>query len=137
MAEEQVKRMTGFNPVLLARSSMPNPGMPFVGGQVDASTNVAVPMQTNPHQFFHQPVLGVTPAPPHLQRLNNFPNSTLVPLATNPQTDNGNSNDGGITVMPSMQQVQKQIGSNAIPAGTLPACDSGVPHVVAKDAKKK
>ncbi|KAJ6708963.1 BASIC LEUCINE ZIPPER 25-LIKE ISOFORM X2 [Salix koriyanagi] len=149
MAEEQVKRMTGLNPVLLARSSMPNPGMPFVGGQVDASTNVAVPMQTNPHQFFHQPVLGVAPAPPHLQRLNNFPNSTLVPLATNPQTDNGNSNDGGITVMPSMQltadgqslpampSMQKQIGSNARPAGTLPTCDSGLPHVVAKDAKKK
>ncbi|KAF9686902.1 hypothetical protein SADUNF_Sadunf02G0038100 [Salix dunnii] len=138
MAEEQVKRMTGLNPVLLARSSMPSPGMPFVGGQADASTNVAVPMLTNPHQFFHQPVLGITPAPPHLQRLNNsFPNSTLVPLATNPQADNGNRNDGGITVMPSMQQVQKQIGSNARPAGTLPACDSGLPHVVAKDAKKK
>ncbi|KAI5597063.1 hypothetical protein BDE02_02G043200 [Populus trichocarpa] len=153
MAEEQVKRVTGLNPVLLARSSMPSPGMPFVGGQVDASTNVAIPMQTNPHQFFHQPVQGITPAPPHLQRLNNsFPNRTLVPLATNPQTDNGNSNDGGMAVMPSMQltadgqslpampsmqQVQKQIGPTVGPAGTLPACDSGLPHVVAKDYKKK
>ncbi|XP_011026069.1 PREDICTED: light-inducible protein CPRF2-like [Populus euphratica] len=159
MAEEQVKRVTGLNPVLLARSSMPSPGMPFVGGQVDASTNVAVPMQTNPHQFFHQPVQGITPAPPHLQRLNNsFLNSTLVPLGTNPQTDNGNSNDGGMAVMPSMQltadgqslpampsmpsmpsmqQVQKQIGPTVSPAGTLPACDSGLPHVVAKDVKKK
>ncbi|KAG6783858.1 hypothetical protein POTOM_009536 [Populus tomentosa] len=153
MAEEQVKRVTGLNPVLLARSSIPSPGMPFAGGQVDASTNVAVPMQTNPHQFFHQPVQGITPAPPHLQRLNNsFPNSTLVPLATNPQTDNGNRNDGGMAVMPSMQltadgqslpvmpsmqQVQKQIGPPVGPAGTLPACDSGLPQVVARDAKKK
>uniref|UniRef100_A0A6M2F5K2 BZIP domain-containing protein n=1 Tax=Populus davidiana TaxID=266767 RepID=A0A6M2F5K2_9ROSI len=153
MAEEQVKRVTGLNPVLLARSSIPSPGMPFAGGQVDASTNVAVPMQTNPHQFFHQPVQGITPAPPHLQRLNNsFPNSTLVPLATNPQTDNGNRNDGGMAVMPSMQltadgqslpvmpsmqQVQKQIGPPVGPAGTLPACDSGLTHVVARDAKKK
>ncbi|KAL3603560.1 hypothetical protein D5086_004419 [Populus alba] len=153
MAEEQVKRVTGLNPVLLARSSIPSPGMPFAGGQVDASTNVAVPMQTNPHQFFHQPVQGITPAPPHLQRLNNsFPNSTLVPLATNPQTDNGNRNDGGMAAMPSMQltadgqslpampsmqQVQKQIGPPVGPTGTLPACDSGLPHVIPGDAKKK
>ena len=97
MVEEQVKRVTGLNPVLLAGSNMCSPGMPFVSGHVDASTNVDVPMQPNPHQFFHQPIHGITSAPPHLQRLNNnsFPNNNLVPLATNPQTDNGTINNGG------------------------------------------
>ncbi|CAK7346494.1 unnamed protein product [Dovyalis caffra] len=150
MAEEQVKQVTGCNPMLLARSSMTSPGMPFVGGRVDAPTNVAVPMQTNPHQFFHQPVHGITSAAPHLQRLDNsFPNNTLVPLPTNPQTDNGTSNNGGLTsmqftaggqslaVMPSVQQVQKQICPTVGPAGALPVHDSGIPHMVAKDNKKK
>ncbi|KAF9682951.1 hypothetical protein SADUNF_Sadunf05G0161600 [Salix dunnii] len=97
MVEEQVKRVTGLNPVLLAGSNMRSPGMPFVSGHVDASTNVDVPMQPNPHQFFHQPIHGITSAPPHLQRLNSnsFPNNNLVPLATNPQTDNGTINNGG------------------------------------------
>ncbi|KAG5246276.1 light-inducible protein [Salix suchowensis] len=97
MVEEQVKRVTGLNPVLLAGSNMRSPGMPFVGGHVDASTHVDVPMHPNPHQFFHQPIHGITPAPPHLQRLNNnsFPNNNLVPHATNPQTDNGTINNGG------------------------------------------
>jgi hypothetical protein len=42
-----------------------------------------------------------------------------------------------LPAMTSMQQVQKQIGPTVGPAGTLPACDSGLPHVVAKDYKKK
>ena len=149
MAEEQVKRVTGLNPVLLARSSIPSPGMPFAGGQVDASTNVAVPMQTNPHQFFHQPVQGITPAPPHLQRLNNSFPDNLAPLATNPQTDNGTSNNGGMArmkltaggrspgAMPSTQQVQKQVGATGGPAGAVPMCDLGRTHVFGKDGKKK
>lgn len=149
MVEEQVKRVTGLNPMLLPGFNVPSPGMPFVGGQVDASTNVAIPMQTNPHQFFHQPVHGITSAAPHLQRLNNsFPNN-LLPLATNPQTDNGTSNNGGMAsmkltaggrglgAMPSTQQVQKQVGSTGGPAGAVPMCDSGLPHVFGKDGKKK
>ncbi|XP_061972107.1 light-inducible protein CPRF2-like [Populus nigra] len=149
MVEEQVKRVTGLNPMLLAGFNVPSPGMPFVGGQADASTNVAVPMQPNPHQFFHQPVHGITSAAPHFQRLNNsFPND-LVPLATNPQTDNGTSNNGGMAsmklsaggrglgAMPSTQQVQKQASSTGGPAGAMPMCDSGLPHVFEKDGKKK
>ncbi|XP_011042439.1 PREDICTED: light-inducible protein CPRF2 [Populus euphratica] len=149
MVEEQVKRVTGLNPMLLAGFNVPSPGMPFVGGQVDASTNVSVPMQPNPHQFFHQPVHGITPAAPHLQRLNNSYPDNLVPLATNPQTDNGTSNNGGMAsmkltaggrslgAMPSTQQVQKQVGATGGPAGAVPMRDPGLPHVFGKDGQKK
>ena len=149
MVEEQVKRVTGLNPMLLAGFNVPSPGMPFVGGQVDASTDVAVPMQPNPHQFFHQPVHGITSAAPHLQRLNNSFPDNLAPLATNPQTDNGTSNNGGMArmkltaggrspgAMPSTQQVQKQVGATGGPAGAVPMCDLGRTHVFGKDGKKK
>ncbi|KAJ6931221.1 hypothetical protein NC652_014653 [Populus alba x Populus x berolinensis] len=134
MVEEQVKRVTGLNPMLLAGFNVPSPGMPFVGGQVDASTD---------------PVHGITSAAPHLQRLNNSFPDNLAPLATNPQTDNGTSNNGGMArmkltaggrspgAMPSTQQVQKQVGATGGPAGAVPMCDLGPTRVFGKDGKRK
>ncbi|KAJ4828613.1 hypothetical protein Tsubulata_004973 [Turnera subulata] len=150
MAEEQVKRVTGLNPMILARPNMPGMGMQFVSGQMNSSANNAGPMQANANQYFHQPVPPMPAAAPHLQGLNNnFPNSNLVPLPTNPHIDNGTSNVGGMTPMqlpsngpsvgnmPAMHNVQKQIGPTVGPGGPLPVCEPGLPHTVANDNLKK
>lgn len=89
MAEDQVKRVTGLNPILLARSNIPSMGLQFVPGQTDATTNVAGPMQSNNH-FFHHSVPNITSGTPHLSRVNNSClNNSLTPLAANPPSDNG------------------------------------------------
>ncbi|KAJ9187636.1 hypothetical protein P3X46_003065 [Hevea brasiliensis] len=150
MAEDQVKRVTGLNPLLLARSNMPSIGMQFVAGQTDASAGVAVPMQPNNNHFFHHSVPNIPSSAQNLQGLNNScHNNNLTSLATNPQGDNGTSNIGG---MPSMQQltatgqamadtapmqhVQKQTVPRVGPA-TLPSGNKVLSHPVAKDNKKK
>ncbi|KAF2325280.1 hypothetical protein GH714_026096 [Hevea brasiliensis] len=150
MAEDQVKRVTGLNPLLLARSNMPSIGMQFVAGQTDASAGVAVPMQPTNNHFFHHSVPNIPSSAQHLQGLNNScHNNNLTSLATNPQGDNGTSNIGG---MPSMQQltatgqavadtapmqhVQKQTVPRVGPA-TLPSGNKVLSHPVAKDNKKK
>uniref|UniRef100_A0A2P2K9G7 BZIP domain-containing protein n=1 Tax=Rhizophora mucronata TaxID=61149 RepID=A0A2P2K9G7_RHIMU len=72
MAEEQVKRVTGRNPMLLGMSNTPSMGGQ-IGGQGDATGTVAGPMQPNSNQFFHQtqPVPIINSAASHCQRLNN------------------------------------------------------------------
>ena len=48
---DQVKRVTGLNPMILARANMPSMGMQFVPSQTDASANVVVPVQPNNSHF--------------------------------------------------------------------------------------
>lgn len=69
MAEERVKRATGFNPLLLAMSNVTGTGVPAVNGMM-AAANAAVPMQQNPNQHFHQSVPGVATATPNRQRVD-------------------------------------------------------------------
>lgn len=151
MAEEQVKRVTGINPMLIARSNMSSMGMQFVGGQMDASTNMGIPLPSTGDQLFHQHVPNLNPAAPNLHRLTgSYPNNTtMVPLDTNLQTDNAPnaiaemnsikhaSSAESIADLPSMRQVQNQIGSAVSPSRSFPVHDSGVSHVIAKDNKKK
>ncbi|KAJ9172030.1 hypothetical protein P3X46_015320 [Hevea brasiliensis] len=61
MAEDQVKRATDLNPVLLAGSNMPSVGMQFVAGQTDASARVAVQRQPNNNHLFHRSVPNISP----------------------------------------------------------------------------
>ena len=151
MAEEQVKRITGINPMLMARSNMSGMGMQFVGGQMNASTNVGLPMPPSCDQLFRQHVNDINPAAPNLHRLTgSFPNTTaMVPLETNLRMDtvpNGvgemnsikrASSGQSISDLPSMQQVQKQIGSTVGANGSLPVHESGASHVIAKGSNKK
>ncbi|EEF41391.1 light-inducible protein CPRF2 [Ricinus communis] len=150
MAEDQVKRVTGLNPMVLARSNMPNMGMQFVAGQTDVSANVAVPMQPNNNHFFHHSVPDLTSGAPHLQRLSNScPNNSVTPLATPLPVNNGTSNIGGIaplqqvtgaqnmTDVPPLQHVQKQTGPTVSPPASVLICNKGLSQPVAKDNKKK
>ncbi|XP_037491892.1 light-inducible protein CPRF2 isoform X2 [Jatropha curcas] len=126
MAEDQVKRVTGLNPMLLARSNIPSLGMQFVAGQTDTSTNVAGPMQTNNNHFFHHSVPNITSG------------------------DKGTNNVGGMASMqqltvsgrsmadaPPLRHTQKQTGPTASPAVASPASNKGISMPVAKDNKMK
>ncbi|XP_050236417.1 light-inducible protein CPRF2 [Mercurialis annua] len=88
MAEDQVKRVTGLNPMALARSHMPSMGIQFVAGQADVQPN---------NHFFHHSVPDFSPGAQHLQRLNNnCPNGNLT-HATSLPADNGGGNIGGLS----------------------------------------
>ncbi|CAL1369785.1 unnamed protein product [Linum trigynum] len=137
MAEEQVKRVTGLNPLLLARSNavVPNMGMQQYpgGGQADMDTN----------QSIHRPLPNMTPAT-HMQPIKNssFANKYSVGSVPvpGPHALNGITNIDGnglnSTLMPHMQ---KQIGPGIEQRPALPAANtSGLPHLgVAKVDKKK
>ncbi|KAF5191705.1 bZIP transcription factor RISBZ2 [Thalictrum thalictroides] len=89
MAEDAVKRMTGFNPVFQAMSEISNMGMPFDGSPSDASADASVPVQENPKQHFYQ------------QGSNNPPN------------DHGANNClADIPPIPQIEEVQNSTGSN-------------------------
>uniref|UniRef100_A0A2P2K9L9 BZIP domain-containing protein n=3 Tax=Rhizophora mucronata TaxID=61149 RepID=A0A2P2K9L9_RHIMU len=137
MAEEQVKQVKGFNPMLLGRSSTCMDGQ--IGGQVDLTGIVAGLMQPNSNQFFRQP---------HCLGLDDvFPTSPMIPLATNLQNGNGAGNIGGMPSpmltssgksmanMSSMQHVQKEIDVGSGEA--LPRRESGLPHVVTNEKDRK
>ncbi|PIA45136.1 hypothetical protein AQUCO_01700582v1 [Aquilegia coerulea] len=89
MAEDAVKRMTGFNPVFQAMSEISNMGMPFDGSPSDTSADASVPVQENPKQHFYQ------------QASNNQLN------------DHGANNClADIPPIPQIEEVQNSTGSN-------------------------
>ncbi|GAA0154955.1 basic leucine zipper transcription factor [Lithospermum erythrorhizon] len=56
MAEETVKRITGFNPFLQSMSDISMSVLPaYAGGSPGASTDAAVPLQDNPKQQYYMP----------------------------------------------------------------------------------
>ncbi|WCJ21620.1 bZIP transcription factor family protein [Euphorbia peplus] len=141
MAEDQVKRVTGLNPMLLARTNTPSMGMQFVAGQTDASTNVARPMQPNNNHFFHHSGPNINSgAPLHIQRLNsscldnNFtanPPADNIGVAASVQHLTGVQQS--IANIPAIQHVQKQTGPTVNPARDN---NKGVSQPVTKDNKK-
>lgn len=137
MAEETVKRVTGLNPLLLARSDVPNVGMPLVNNPIDASTNAGVPLQQNPNQFFHQSVPSISTATPNHHSLDGgFPSSTQLPPVANPQSDSEGKNMAETSMLQhavSLEHVPQQIGHRVNPSRAVPSWDSGLPHAGAKN----
>ncbi|XP_061337997.1 light-inducible protein CPRF2-like [Gastrolobium bilobum] len=72
MAEETVKRITGFNPMLHAMSEISSIGMPsFDGNHSDTSADAAVPVQDDQHHHFYQPTSNNPMPTSHDLRVNN------------------------------------------------------------------
>ncbi|CAL1354595.1 unnamed protein product [Linum trigynum] len=137
MAEEQVKRVTGLNPLLLARSNVvvPNMGMHQYPGGIQANMDA--------NESFHRPLPNMTPAP-HLQPINNsgFGNKYMGSIAgSGSHALNGMTNISGNGMNSSMMpHMQKHIGPGIEQRPALPAANtSGHPHLggVAKVDKKK
>ncbi|MBA0860138.1 hypothetical protein Goshw_014418 [Gossypium schwendimanii] len=139
MAEETVKRVTGFNPALLSRPNVPSVGMPFVSNPLEASTVAPLPFQSNANQFFNQPVPNIV-APIHHQRVDNsFRGNTLVPPDVNSQTK-GVKNVNETSVLqhgPSLDCVPDQIGPGVSPCGPMPGWEPGLlPHAGDRNHKR-
>ncbi|KAL4604697.1 hypothetical protein ACB092_10G208600 [Castanea dentata] len=138
MAEEQIKRVTGLHPLLLAMANIPGAGMPFVNNSpVHASTNASLPMppNLNHNQFFHQPpVPTVGNSAPHPQRLDNsFATDPLIPLMGNQHKDIGGSRVAEMSSVQhttGVQQVQKQISPNTGSDGAMPGWDNELSRAV-------
>ncbi|CAN0898259.1 Light-inducible protein CPRF2 [Linum grandiflorum] len=100
MAEEQVKRVTGLNPLLLARSNVPSMGMhQYTGG----------------HQSFHHPPPNMAPSipPPHMQQPMHYPSNNVNGMnhnigGMNSMPFRGNEHDRVADVVP--PQMQKPVG---------------------------
>ncbi|CAN1766316.1 Light-inducible protein CPRF2, partial [Linum perenne] len=99
MAEEQVKRVTGLNPLLLARSNVPNMGMhQYTGGHTGTAN----------HHPFHHPPPNIAPSvpPPHMQPMHNTytsnnNNNVVAPIPVGSHSVNGmNHNIGGMNSIP-------------------------------------
>ncbi|XP_030947901.1 light-inducible protein CPRF2 isoform X2 [Quercus lobata] len=141
MAEEQIKRVTGLHPLLLAMANIPGAGMPFVNNSpVHASTNASLPIppNLNHNQFFHQPpVPTVGNSGPHPQRLdNNFATDPLIPLMGNQHKDIGGSRVAEMSSVQhttGVQQVQKQISPNTGSDGAMPGWDNELSRAVANN----
>lgn len=145
MAEERVKRATGFNPLLLSVPTVVGTGLPAVNGMMGAS-NAPVSMHQNPNQLFHQQVPGMANASPQCQRLDgNFLSNPKVPLVGNPQNEVApQSNVGGSKMVETSSSIQhtgrlanlqKQIGPGVNPHVSLPAWDHEAVHAAAKNSK--
>ncbi|TYG93868.1 hypothetical protein ES288_A11G145000v1 [Gossypium darwinii] len=139
MAEETVKRVTGFNPALLSRPNVPSVGMPFGSNPLEASTVAPLPFQSNANQFFHQPVPNIV-APIHHQRVDNsFRGNTLVPPDVNSQTK-GVKNVNETSVLqhgPGLDCVPNQIGPGVSPCGPMPGWEPGLlPHASDRNHKQ-
>ncbi|KAJ8899516.1 hypothetical protein K2173_018490 [Erythroxylum novogranatense] len=144
MAEEQVKRVTGLNPMLLARSNLL-----IMAGQVDGARVVTGPVQPNSSQFFPHPKLvpNFDSHAPHLQTLNNgFPTNPAVPVPTTTQNENGSNNISGMSSVPPTAGGQSMINKSGMPKQIDPLvgscepllpCDSRLPHVVAMEKERK
>ncbi|KAJ8749533.1 hypothetical protein K2173_025728 [Erythroxylum novogranatense] len=145
MVEEQVKQVTGLNPMLLARSNMPSMDGQL-RGQADATQIVTGSVQPNSNRFFPHPQLvpSVNAPASHLARLNNgFPTNPVIPVHTNSQNGNGGSNIAGIhsvvlaaggqSTVNKSQYMPKQIGAGE----ALLPCDSGRSHAVSEEKEIK
>lgn len=141
MAEETVKRVTGLNPLLLARSDVPGVGMPLVNCPLDASRNAAVPMQPNPNQYFHQAIPRIsTPTPQHQRLDSSFPSNIQIPTVGNPQSDRGGKNmteSSPLQHSISLEHVPPHGGHRVSPAGDVPSWDTGLPHAGSKNNKQR
>ncbi|XP_012490636.1 basic leucine zipper 25 isoform X1 [Gossypium raimondii] len=139
MAEETVKRVTGFNPALLSRPNVPSVGMPFVSNPLEASTVAPLPFQSNANQFFNQPVPNIVASIHHQRVDNSFRGNTLVPPDVNSQTK-GVKNVNETSVLqhgPSLDCVPDQIGPGVSPCGPMPGWEPGLlPHAGDRNNKQ-
>ncbi|KAH1106142.1 hypothetical protein J1N35_009910 [Gossypium stocksii] len=136
MAEETVKRVTGINPVLLSRPSVPSLPVPFVSSPLESSTgSVSLPPNTN--KLFHQPVPNIA-APIHQPRLDNsFTGNNLVTPIVNPQTEIGVENVNETSALQHTPRgVQKQIGPGVSRCVPMPGWEPGLPHGAAMSKKQ-
>ncbi|KAH9785600.1 Basic leucine zipper 25 [Citrus sinensis] len=141
MAEETVKRVTGLNPLLLARSDVPGVGMPLVNVPLDASRNATHPMQPNPNQFFHQAIPSIsTPTPNHQSLDSSFPSNIQLPTVGNPQSDRGGKNMTETSPLQhavGLEHVPQGVGHRVSPPGAVPGWDTGLPHAGSKNNKQR
>ncbi|KAA3468914.1 basic leucine zipper 25-like isoform X2 [Gossypium australe] len=136
MAEETVKRVTGINPVLLSRPSVPSVPVPFVSSPLESSTG-SVPLPQNTNKLFHQPVPNIA-APIHHPRLDNsFTGNNLVTPIVNPQSKMGVENVNETSALQHTPRgVQKQIGPGVSPCVPMPGWEPGLPHGAATNEKQ-
>lgn len=117
MAEETVKRVTGFNssPLFQVMSEMSNMGMPsFAASPSDTSTDAAVPVQEDPKQHYYQaPSNNHLPA--HNPRIQNgvLENASVDNVHQNPAPNTGSTSKIGRTAsmqrVASLEHLQKRI----------------------------
>ncbi|KAB2071075.1 hypothetical protein ES319_A08G198600v1 [Gossypium barbadense] len=136
MAEETFKRVTGINPVLLSRPSVPSVTVPFVSSPLESSTG-SVPLPPDTNKLFHQPVPNIA-APIHHPRLDNsFTGNNLVTPIVNPQTEIGVENVNETSALQHTPRgVQKQIGPGVSPCVPMPGWEPGLPHGAATNNKQ-
>ncbi|MBA0737290.1 hypothetical protein Gogos_010760 [Gossypium gossypioides] len=136
MAEETVKRVTGINPVLLSRPSVPSVPVPFVSSPLESSTG-SVPLPLNTNKLFHQPVPNIA-APIHHPRLDNsFTGNNLVTPIVNPETEIGVENVNETSALQHTPRgLQKQIGPCVSPCVPMPGWEPGLPHGAATNNKQ-
>ncbi|KAJ0112826.1 hypothetical protein Patl1_03262 [Pistacia atlantica] len=140
MAEETMKRLTGVNPMLLAKHDAK---FALIDSLVEASTNATLLMQLNPNQFFHQPGPSIATSTPNLHNLDHvIPENTQVSVG-NLQNDSSGKNSAEASTSPHMvnrELVHQQIGHMVNPSGSraMPGWDSGLPHAsVGKNIEKQ
>ncbi|KAK8342154.1 hypothetical protein V6Z11_A08G218000 [Gossypium hirsutum] len=136
MAEETFKRVTGINPVLLSRPSVPSVTVPFVSSPLESSTG-SLPLPPDTNKLFHQPVPNIA-APIHHPRLDNsFTGNNLVTPIVNPQTEIGVENVNETSALQHTPRgVQKQIGPGVSPCVPMPGWEPGLPHGAATNNKQ-
>ncbi|XP_010274217.1 PREDICTED: light-inducible protein CPRF2 isoform X2 [Nelumbo nucifera] len=124
MAEDTVKRVTGFNPFLQAMSAdIGNIAMAFSGSPSDASPDAAVPVQDDPNQHFYQPSPSAPTGTPHDQRLNNgLPDVPPVAPGDDVQNVNGGTKmvrTSSMQRVASLEHLQKRIRGSTSPYGPV------------------
>lgn len=139
MAEETVKRVTGMNPLLLARPNATNMGIPFDNTPIDSSRIGLTPVQPTSNHIVKPSIPSITGTAPNQRLENSFGNNTLVPPNMNPVTNSGGEN---MTKIPlpqhasSANQLPEEVNpfaSGANPYETLPHWN----HSVAKNKPQK
>lgn len=130
MAEETMKRLTGVNPMLLAKHDAK---FALIDNFMGASTNATLPMQPNPNQFFHQPGPSIATTTPNIHNLDHgIPNNTQVSIE-NLQNNSGGNNRAETSIsqpLVNREHVHQLIHHIVNPSGSgaMSGWDSGLAH---------
>lgn len=140
MAEETMKRLTGVNPMLLAKHDAK---FALIDNFMGASTNATLPMQPNPNQFFHQPGPSIATTTPNIHNLDHgIPNNTQVSIE-NLQNNSGGNNRAETSIsqpLVNREHVHQLIHHIVNPSGSgaISGWDSGLAHASGgKNVKKQ
>lgn len=121
MAEENVKRLTGLNPMYHVMSEMSSLGTPpFDGSPSDASTDAAVPVRDDQRNQYYQATSNNTASSSHDPRFNSSLadiSSSADHVSQNVAAANKMGRTASLQRVASLEHLQKRIRGDLSPCG--------------------